>query len=160
MNQFSEMTSQGKYSTANGSRLSRRTLSAIFGRKNARPNNECWELENFVRDTLAGSDEPLASGEFYIQGPGDLYEFNLRCGIHDVIWQKWFAERETGWPVVEKQNDAYVWAWFKSNTQLGAWVPLGEDCIIEREDMMNEQNQTPIAENFKRWLSNKLQSVE
>ena len=133
------MTSQGKYSSANGCRLDRRFLSRMFGKKNARPDAECWALENFLRDTLAGCDVGLQSGNFYIDGPWDVCAFNKTVGMTRGLWQAWFADRENGWPVVEKQNDVYVWTWFKSSRQMGNWVRLEEDCpviykLVKRED--------------------------
>ena len=133
------MSSQGKYSTANGCRLNRRFLSRMFGKKTARPDAECWALENFLSNTLAGCDVGLLSGRFYIEGPYDVLEFLAKCGVTNEVLRKWFAERENGWPVVEKQNGAYVWTWFKNSRQMGHWAPLGEDSpviykLVPRED--------------------------
>jgi hypothetical protein len=131
--------SLGKYSKKNGCVLNRGDLNWIFGKKTGRPDAECWEMQNWLRDTIAGSDVGL-SGYFYIQGFGDVAEFMRTCGITQEVLRKWFAQRRGSyWVVVEKQNDAYVWSWFTHSRQMGEWKPIGEDCpiiykLVPRED--------------------------
>ena len=86
---------------------------------------------------IAGSD--IEKPSFYIRHAGDLYAFNAKCGVTPEIWQRWFAEKQNGWPVVEQQQGAYVWTWFQSSRQMGPWVSVREPSpiiykLVRRED--------------------------
>ena len=124
-----------KYSS-NG-RLGRRFLNRVFGQVNKRPDSECWELEDFIMNVICGIE---FGGD--ARHEWDVYQFNHDAGMEGQtrqIWQHWFANREHGWPVVEKQGDHMVWTWFKESRQMGEWVPLGQPSpivfkLVERAD--------------------------
>ena len=119
---------------ARDSRLGRRFLNRIFGKVNRRPDEQCWDLEAFIRNVMMGID---LAGD--VRHAGDVHRFNMDAGVTPAVWQGWFANKENGWPVVEKQGDSYVWTWFQTSRQMGEWVPLGEPCpivfkLVARED--------------------------
>jgi hypothetical protein len=126
-----------KYSKKNGAIFDRRFLSWLFGKQNARPDEECWELEKFVVSTIAGWD--VERPNFYVRHAGEFYACSAKCGLTPEIWQRWFTERQNGWAVVEQQRGAYVWTWFQSSRQMGSWVSVREPCpiiykLVRRED--------------------------
>ena len=114
-------------------------LNRIVGKKNSRPENECWEWDKFIVGVIAGSDIAIPKDSFYIQHCDQVHYFNLVCGVTTEVWQYWFANKANGWPVIEKQNGTYVWSWFKTSRQMGEWVGIKEPCpivyqLVRRED--------------------------
>ena len=129
--------SQGKYSTRNGCKLNRRDLNRFFGKKVGRPDDECWEMENWLSNTIAGTDVPRDN--YYVESYLDVFAFMKTCGVTPAMLQKWFAERRIHvWVVIEKQNDDYVWCWFMKSRQISDWKPLGEDSPILYKLVPNE----------------------
>ena len=120
-------------------RLGRNYLNRLFGKVVRRPEEQCWELEWFVINVISGID---FGGD--VRHAGDVHRFNIEMGTGvgrrtREIWKHWFENKETGWPVVEKQDGNMVWTWFKNSRQMGDWVPLGEPCpivykLVKRED--------------------------
>jgi len=111
---------------AGNGRLNRRDLNRFFGKKKARPDEECWRMDAFLVNTMSGCGWDL-------KWVHDLCLFLKEYNIPNSKIQSWFAqhdEKDPTWVVVEKQNDKVVWTWFKSSRQLGPWVTLDEDCPV------------------------------
>ena len=139
------------------SRLGRNYLNRLFGKVNRRPEEQCWELEAFVINVICGID---FGGD--VRHAGDVHRFNIEMGTGvgmktQEIWEHWWENRKTGWPVVEKQGDTMVWTWFQSSRQMGDWVPLGQPCpivykLVAREDGKGKNKvriEAPTPEIFR-----------
>ena len=107
-------------------------LNTIFEKKSRRPDDACWELEDFVVAVMCGTD---FGGD--VRHAGDVYRFMGETSVTPEIWQNWYEQFHaflaTGikrWPVVEKQGENIVWTWFQNSRQMGDWVPLGQPCPI------------------------------
>ena len=111
-----------KYNRYNGAIFDRRMLSKWFGKKNKRPDDECWELEWFIRNTLCGSD-------WEVKCWGDICDWNQKYGT-DYLKRlpEWYAEHKASgsWPVIETQDDETVWAYFSGGTKVkdSDWAPV------------------------------------
>ena len=110
---------------AKNCRLGRRFLNRIFGTVNKRPDDDCWELEYFIINTMCG----FSSGGD-VRHAGDVMRFGIETGTTNSMWQHWYNHKDNGWVVVEKQGDAFVWTWFRHSRQLGTWVSLGHSCSL------------------------------
>ena len=125
------MSSHGKF--AGKGPFNRRELNWLFGKKVRRPDKECWELTDFVTNTVSGMGWRMRSF-------GELCEFATDYGFATTIFRsfrKWYAQAnhqegqtvdEKNWPVCERRGDAVVWTWFKHSMQVADWVPITDDC--------------------------------
>ena len=119
------LSSETKKFAGNG-RINRHNLNWIYGKKLNRPDDECWELEAFLIDTMCGCSWEL-------KGMHDVFYFGKEFGITRHHWRKWFIAHnpeDEHWVVVEKQKGETVWSYFKNFRQTGPWVSLDEDCPI------------------------------
>ena len=107
-----------KYSRNNGAIFDRRILSRWFGKKNGRPDAECWELEHFIRNTMCGCG-------WDIKWWCDVCKFNQEFGVGYVKrLPEWLAahQQETEkWAVIEKQEGKTVWAFFTNGIRASEW---------------------------------------
>ena len=111
---------------AGNGRLNRRYLSWLFGKKTGRPDDECWKLERFVHDTLAGNG-------WRCRGFDDLMDFMRAFGVNYPNWPVWLAGSDKDadrWAVMEKQGDVHMWAWFEKSMRIGEWTAMNEDCAV------------------------------
>ena len=115
---------------AGNSRLNRQTLNRVFGRKVGRPDEECFELDAFIVNTMCGCG-------WDVRDSRDVHMFNMEFGNSSVDWRRWFAgysaalERDAKlWVVVEKQNGTPVWTWFERGLRVGEWTPIGQDTEV------------------------------
>jgi hypothetical protein len=120
---------------AGNGRLKRTHLNHVFGKKVARPDEECWAMERFLVSTVGGCDWND------IRCIGDLGQFMKEFGVTPVHFQRWFAqhdEKDPTWVVIEKQDGKPVWTWFKASRQMGPWVAIGEECPLTFKLVKNE----------------------
>ena len=111
---------------AGNGRINRHNLDWLYGKKNDRPDDECWELEAFLINTMRGCGWDM-------RGMRDVFCFSKEFGIHKHHWRKWFIAHnpeDEHWVVVDKQMGETVWTYYKSNRQMGPLVSLDEDCPI------------------------------
>jgi len=111
---------------AGNARLNRHNLNSAFGKKNKRPDEECFRMDAFLVNTLTGCG--LDVKDFY-----DVFKFMVEYGVTPAHFRRWFAlhdEKDPTWVVVEKQNEKTLWTWFKHSCQVGPWVALDEDCPV------------------------------
>ena len=108
-----------RYTKHQGARLSRRILNGRFGKPAVkRTDEQCWELEHYVRNTMCGNSWDL-------HGPLELAMFNqeFQCG---TMWRSWWEERPDAesWVVIEKQNNVPMWCWFRNFRKSSEWTPV------------------------------------
>jgi len=114
-------------------RLTRRILSRLFGKKNARPDEECFQLEAFVVNTMSGCGWDM-------RHEGDVMRFGEEFGFpiwsFNQPWARWMegsSEEEHRWAVVEKRNGVAMWAWFQKAMLISEWAPVGEDTPVTKK---------------------------
>ena len=83
----------------------RRILNRLFGKKKSRPDAECWELENFCRETIIGSG-------FEFKHWGDFCEFQQEYGAPANFFAKLYDNREGQWLVFEKHEKVNRYSWW------------------------------------------------
>ena len=110
-----------KYSSDNGAIFDRNLLSRWFGQKNKRPDDECWELEHFVRNFVCGCGWDL---KYW----GDWCDFLqiFGRGVYKRL-PHWFAENKKDnnvWAVIEKQEDLTMEAYFKDGLRDTEWIEV------------------------------------
>ena len=83
----------------------RRILNRLFGKKKSRPDAECWELENFCRETIMGSG-------FAFKRWGDFCLFQQEYGSPAKLFAKLYNNRVGQWLVFEKYEGANRYSWW------------------------------------------------
>ena len=115
---------------AGNGKLSRTNLNTIFGKKTGRPDEECWELDRFVCNTMSGCG-------WDVRGWEDVLEFMNEFGLfRQSRWNMWKdgANPDEGmWAVVEKKDGTPRWAWFQKGMRISEWAPLSEDSPVTKK---------------------------
>ena len=88
----------------------------LFGKKN-RSDSEWWSIDNFTRGFCCGSS-------WYVKYFWDLQQFQELYNIPQNLWQEFYSNHSSSqdlWPVVEKQDNQTVYAWFKNGIRKTEW---------------------------------------
>ena len=136
--------------------FSRKRLSKIFAKKNARTDAECWELEHFVGNVMSGCGWDLKCWNDYarfcskntIPGtpvwvPSRPEEYKPDEG--SPVWIRWFEQadpKNDKWPVIKGMDcrrssmdpkNEPVWTWFQRGMRIADWVPITADCPVTKQ---------------------------
>ena len=114
-------------------RLGRRVLNRLFGQKNARPDEECFEKEAFVINMMSGCG-------WDVRDQRDVMQFGRQFGFpfwsNDQPWNKWLlaSNPDKGrWVVVEKRGSVPMWTLFEKSMQISEWALVGENSPVTKK---------------------------
>ena len=114
---------------AGNGRLDRRVLNRGFGQTNARPDDECWELEALIINTMSGCGWDCKG----------VYDFLMFSKEFNIPWSVWRHVREGSVPtggksaVFEKRDGVPMWTWFEKSMQIAEWVAVDQDCPVTKK---------------------------